>query len=490
MDVIVNVATREGRAYPLCIDLDGTLVPGDTLLETTLLLLHRNPAYLFALLVWACRGRAYLKQQVAQRVEIDAAYWPYRPDVVEYVRREKARGRTIALATASDRRIADAVAAHLGLFGAVLASDGSVNLKGRAKAEALTARYGRRGYVYAGDSRADLPVWESAAAGVVVGRSQAFAERVARLAPIERRLGIGRMRSIAAVTRLMRPHQWVKNLLLLVPLMTAHRLSDPTAVLAEARAIVAVCLASSAVYIFNDLVDIHADRMHPRKRDRPLASGVVNAWLAMPLAALLALTSAIVAWPLPRLFGIGLCTYVAAACLYSLFWKRMPGIDVLALAGLYALRVVLGAAAIDVPASNWLIAFAACLFTSLALLKRFVELDGAARDGRDVGRWRGYDVQHRDAVARMGGVSGALAVVVIGAFAFSSEAGTYYRSPLTLLLLAPLVAVWLWHVWRIAKRGRMRDDPIQFAVRDLSSYAVLVAMIATTEIAALLPSTN
>ncbi|MGE5172136.1 MAG: UbiA family prenyltransferase [Rudaea sp.] len=303
------------------------------------------------------------------------------------------------------------------------------------------------------------------------------------LASVERRSGA----SAQAVLRLMRPHHWVKNLLLFVPLMTAHRLADAGALLAEVRAIVAVCLASSAVYALNDLVDLAADRTHPTKRTRPLASGAVKASLALPIAVVLMLAAALVAAPLPAVFAAALGAYVAGAVAYSLWLKRMRAVDVVVLGGLYALRMQLGAAAIGVPASAWLLSFAVCLFLSLALLKRYVELDAAARDGRDVGRSRGYRVPDRRAILGAGAASGALAVGVLGLYPFGPEAALYYRSPLALVALAPLVALWLVRAWRVALRGAMHDDPILFALRDVPSYGVLVALVVATEAAALLP---
>jgi 4-hydroxybenzoate polyprenyltransferase len=295
--------------------------------------------------------------------------------------------------------------------------------------------------------------------------------------------------SARAVLRLMRPHQWVKNLLLFVPLMTAHRLADAAGVLAEVRAILAACLASSAVYAINDLVDVAADRSHPTKRARPLASGAMDASFALPIAVALMLAAAFVAAPLPAGFAAALGAYVAGAIAYSLWLKRMRGVDVVVLAALYALRLQLGAAAIAVPVSAWLLTFGAFLFLSLALLKRYVELDAAARDGRDVGRWRGYRLPDRHAMVRAGAASGAVAVAVLALFPFGSEAALYYRSPLALAALAPLVAIWLVRAWRIAKHGAMYDDPILFALRDAPSYVVLAAMIAAAQVAALLPRT-
>jgi 4-hydroxybenzoate polyprenyltransferase/phosphoserine phosphatase len=490
-DNAADVASREpthGRCratsgMPLCVDLDGTLPPGDTLLDSALQLLRRNPAYVFVLPLWWSRSRAYMKQEVARRVDIDPAHWPFRPGVLAYLRREHRRGRRIALATASDRRIADAVAAHLGLFGDVLASDGTINLKGRTKASALSRRFGDRGYVYAGDSRADIPVWQAAAAGVVVGNSERLAARVAHVAPIECRLAAEARPTLRMLLRLARPHQWVKSLLLLVPLMTAHRLGDAAAALAEVRAIVAVCLASSAIYVVNDLVDMAADRAHPTKRNRPIACGAISPLLAVPFAACLAAAAVLVARPLPHAFMLLLDVYFAGTIAYSVWLKAVPAVDVLALTSLYGLRVYLGAAAIGVTVSGWLLAFVGFLFLGLALLKRYVEIGGAIRDGRDVGRWRGYLPRHLRRIQRFGIASGLVAAGIVAAYTTSGEAAAYYRTPLVLYGLAPLLALWLVRAWRIAGRGNMHDDPILFALRDAASYAVVVAMLVVTQIA-------
>ncbi len=460
----------------LCVDLDRTLVATDTLIEALVRLLRRNPALVFVLPWWLLRGRAHFKEQVARRANLDAALLPYNPEVLGFLREEQLLGRTIVLATASDRRIASAVAAHLRLFSDVLASDGKLNLKGHAKADALVRHYGAGGYVYVGDSWADLPVWRDSAGAVTVGASPELLARVAQTVPVLRCLGTAPPGVAAALLRLARPHQWVKNLLLLVPLVTAHRAGDASAWLASIEGIAAACLASSAVYAANDVADLPADRAHPIKRARPLASGQLPPRMALLFAGALAGTALLVGARLPAAFGHSLVVYLAGATLYSLWLKRVAYADVAALASLYVLRVQMGAAAIDVPASRWLLGFTGLLFLSLALLKRHIEISEAARSGRDLRPWRGYPPGHATAVARLGFASGAGAVVILAFYVCSREASLYYARPDLLWGLIPLVALWLVRAWRIALRDGMDDDPVAFAVRDAPTYVVLAAI--------------
>ena len=460
----------------LCVDLDRTLVAADTLVEALLRLLRRNPALVLVLPWWLLRGRAHFKEQVARRAALDAALLPYNPEVLAFLRQEQRQGRTLVLATAADRHIAAAVAAHLRLFSVVFASDGKVNLKGQAKADALIQRYGAGGYVYVGDGWADLPVWRDAAGAVIVGGSPELAARVAQFVPDLRYLGATQPGGVGALLRLARPHQWVKNLLLLVPLVTAHRVGDASAWMAAIEGLVAACLASSAVYAANDVADLRADRAHPVKRARPLASGQLQARTALLFAGALTVAALLVGAGLPAAFQYSLVVYLAGTTIYSLWLKRVAYADVIALASLYVLRVQLGAAAIDVPASRWLLGFTGLLFLGLALLKRHVEISEAAGSGRDLRPSRGYPTDQAPVVARLGFASGLGAVAILVFYVGSREAALYYARPDLLWGLLPLVALWLGRAWAMALRGRMDDDPVAFAVRDGVTYAVLAAM--------------
>ena len=283
--------------------------------------------------------------------------------------------------------------------------------------------------------------------------------------------------------RLMRPHHWVKNLLLLVPLMTSHRLADPVAVSNELHAIAAMCLIASAVYIVNDVIDLSSDRLHRTKRWRPIASGEVSIRAAAGLAVALTLAGGLLAAGLPLAFFAWTGTYFVVATLYSLRLKRLPIVDVLALAFLYTVRVLLGAAAIAVPPSAWLLLFVLALFLSLALLKRYVELDEAERRNADVGPGRGYRVSDRRGIGWFGAVSGVVALLIIVLYVGCSGAAMYYSAPSVLWGLVPCLGYWLGRAWLVALRGNMHDDPIVYALRDPISYAVVAAMAGLTYLA-------
>jgi 4-hydroxybenzoate polyprenyltransferase len=288
---------------------------------------------------------------------------------------------------------------------------------------------------------------------------------------------------VSSLVRLMRPHHWVKNLLLLVPLLTSHRFTDGFAIRSEIRAVVAMCLISSAVYIFNDIRDLKSDQLHRTKRLRPLAKGDVSVLCALGLAGTLASFGALVTATLPQTFASWIVVYLTVAVAYSLWLKRLRIIDVLALASLYAVRVLLGAAAITVPLSNWLLLFSLSLFLSLALLKRYIELDDSSRRDANIVPGRGYRLSDNRKIIRLGLLSGGLSALVVVMYASSSGVKVYYSEPRILLGLAPLLALWLSRTWWVAFRGEMHDDPVVYALRDISSYVVVAAMVGLTYLA-------
>ncbi len=277
-----DFATRQ--RVPLCIDLDGTLIQTDLLHESLLLLVRHAPLTLPMIPLWLLRGRATVKQEAARRVPFVAARLPYRQDLLTYLRHEQTLGRRLILVTAADESIARKVQEHLQLFTEVIASDGSVNLKGREKARRLQERFGEKGFDYAGDSPADFAVWRIARRGVVVHDSERFIAKVKNVVPVEatfRKTG----GKVSALFQSCRVYQWTKNVLVFVPVLTAHQLTNPRAMFAAATAFVAFSLVASGVYLFNDMLDLESDRSHPVKSRRALASGRVS----IPLAIIVSL---------------------------------------------------------------------------------------------------------------------------------------------------------------------------------------------------------
>jgi len=457
----------QDAGVPLIVDLDGTLVRTDTLIEALLRLVATRPLLFLTLLPALLQGRAAFKRRVAEAVRLDPAMLVYNDDVLALVREARAAGRQVFLATASDRGVADAVAGHLGLFDGVFASESNINLKGKAKAALLVARFGEAGFDYAGDTEADRPVWRKARRAIMVLPSAKLARRVEAECPDAVALGrqpgtIAQMRIIA---KAMRVHQWAKNVLIFVPVLAAHQATPPT----ELRAVIAFAafsLCASSVYLLNDLVDLPHDRLHPSKRRRPFASGALPLSLAPMLIALTLGGGLLLAAFLPSAFLLMLVIYYACTVSYSFFLKRQMVADVLMLAALYTIRVFAGAAATSIPVSPWLLAFSMFLFFSLAVVKRQSELTLQLRAGRGEISGRGYLLEDLNMLHSMAASSGYMAVLVMALYINSNDVLPLYHSPQALWLLCPVLLFWISRVLMLAHRGRMNDDPVVFALTD------------------------
>jgi 4-hydroxybenzoate polyprenyltransferase/phosphoserine phosphatase len=466
---------------PLVVDLDGTLTPTDTLIESIVRVVKRNPLDVLKFPSWLMNGRATFKGCIASRSGFSAKDLPYRELLVDYIRDEKKRGRQTVLATAANWRIAESVAKHLGLFDHVLASDETVNLKGLRKLAAIQEKVGQR-FVYAGDSADDLPIWTAAEASVLVGTSTRVARAVRSQSPIEREFPNENGRARVWL-KALRIHQWVKNLLLLVPLLTAFAFSDTDKLLAAGLAFLAFSFAASASYLLNDVWDLESDRAHPRKRHRPIASAQIPISIAVTAAASLLVLALVLAATLTRGFLLSLLLYLVVTSAYSWVLKQYVLIDVLTLSVLYTLRILAGSMAIGVETSSWLLAFSVFMFFSLALVKRCSELVFLAQTGQDATRGRDYRAGDLVVLWPLGVGAGLCAVVVFGQFISTPETQARYASPQLLWLVGIGLTYWLARLWVKTARGEMHDDPLVFALRDRGGRLTVLAMITATLIA-------
>lgn len=460
---------------PLVVDLDGTLTPTDTLVESLVKVVKQSPLNLLRLPLWLMRGRAGFKDSVAAHACIFAEHLPYREPLLDYLREEKAKGRKIVLATAAHYTIAEGVAKHLGLFDQVLATESGHNLKGRAKLQAIQGKVGGA-FVYAGDSQADIPIWKAAQAAVLVDVADRTAATVRRDIPIEREFPQERA-GLTVWLRALRVHQWLKNLLLFVPLLTAFSFMDIGKLASMGLAFLAFSFAASATYIVNDLWDLENDRAHPRKRLRPFARaslpilhGLVVAVGALAVAFIMALV-------VSQGFFLMLLLYLVLTSAYSWVLKEYVLIDVLMLSLLYTLRILAGSVAIGIATSSWLLAFSVFMFLSLALVKRCAELVSLGES--DLAATRGRDYRVTDLVVLWPlGVGAALsAVVVFGLFISAPETQERYGTPHLLWLVAIGLIYWLARLWIKTSRGEMHDDPVVYAIRDRGSRVTVFAMI-------------
>jgi 4-hydroxybenzoate polyprenyltransferase/phosphoserine phosphatase len=463
---------------PLCIDLDGTLIRSDLLLESLVLLIKRNPLYVFLIPMWLFRGKAAFKAQVAARVTLNPAALPYDQEFLTWLKSERNTGRSLWLCTGANERLAATVASHLRLFDGVLASSDTLNLTGKAKATQLVGRFGERAFDYCGNERKDLAIWRHARAAIIVSGGVRLERDAARLAQIAKAFP-PRSRPWRAAIRALRPHQWAKNALVMVPLFAAHRAADASSVAAALLALTAFCLCASSVYLLNDLLDLEADRAHPRKSKRPFAAGDLSLLFGLLVAPCLLGATVIIAAFLPAKFWLVLGTYYALTCAYSFFLKGIVLVDALALAGLYTLRIIAGSAAVAVPLSFWLLIFSVFLFLSLAFVKRFAELEALRRRQLLRTAGRGYHVEDLSILQSLGTAAGYLSVLVLALYINSPEIQALYSQPKVIWTLCVLMLYWISRVWMIAQRGLMHDDPVVFALKDRQSVGIgLLAVIA------------
>ena len=468
----------------LAVDLDGTLIASDMLHESFWAALGKNRMLVISALgAFVSGGRAALKERLATGVEIDVALLPYKETVLGELRAAKARGAHVVLATASDRRLADAIANHLGLFDEVLASDGETNLKGAAKADLLVEKFGQGGFAYIGDSSADLTVWENSSEAISIDAPATLRGRIK--APNVRHLeeAGGEGREMEAAFRALRPHQWLKNLLVFIPMMLAHDFTG-SALFAALLAFAAFSLVASSVYVLNDLVDLSADRAHPRKRLRPFASGALplstGLWLAPGLLGAGIILGAVAG---PLFLGILLFYYLCTLA-YSLGLKRVTVIDICMLAGLYTLRVVAGAAATMTVPSVWLLGFSIFFFLALAAVKRQAELVDLVARGDEKAEGRGYLPEDLPLITMMALASGYVSVLVAGLYLTSDAVAMLYSFPSALWGICAVLVYWVSRIVMLTHRRRMHDDPIVFAVTDKVSLFCGVMIVGLVMIAA------
>jgi 4-hydroxybenzoate polyprenyltransferase/phosphoserine phosphatase len=454
---------------PLCVDLDGTLIRSDILIESFLLLIKQKPWIIFLIPLWLLRGRAALKEEIARRVNLDVQTLPWQVELLEFVRREHSNGRPIALATSAHHKFADAIAQHLGIFTAVHSSGEGVNLSGAKKRDLLVHYYGERGFDYVGNSRADIHVWSKARQAIVVNPGAGVLSGAADQCPISHTFQ-DRRPGIKTYAKALRIHQWLKNILIFIPMLGAHELTNPTIWVEGFLAFVSFSLCASSVYLLNDLLDLQADRLHPQKRNRPFASGDLSMIQGMALIPLLLISAfAVAALWLPADFLIVLIGYYLLTLSYSFWIKAVVLLDALLLAGLYTIRIIGGMAATHTQPSFWLLAFSIFLFFSLALVKRYSELLILKQRGQLTTHGRGYHVEDLVMLMGFGVASGFMAVLVSALYINSDKVRALYQHPAFLWLVSPILLYWTSRIWLITHRGGMHDDPVVFAAKDKGS---------------------
>lgn len=475
MTISINSAHK-----PLVVDLDGTLLRSDLLLESGMAFVRYHPLRSYQPLLWLRKGKAKLKENLAQAVKMDVSVLPYDPAIISFIKQEKAKGRYIVLATASHRILADQVAAHLQLFDEVLATENDHNLAAEHKRDCLLERYGEGGFDYVGNSSDDLCIWAVAERAWLVNPS----EKILHQAKAQQNIAdvfYTNTASWRTWLQAMRLHQWLKNLLIFVPLLTAHQLLESTSLVTAATAFILFGLCASSVYLLNDLLDLADDRHHTTKCKRPFASGqlpILHGLLFFP--ALLMVAFLLAAWLVSFQFLLVMLVYYLLTLSYSLVLKRHMAIDVIALAMLYTIRIIAGAAALMLPLTFWILAFSMFIFLSLALVKRYTELnDAVGRGETQQTRGRGYFPDDSLIIASLGSAAGYISVLVLALYIHDQATQQLYAHADLIWLACPVLLFWLTRIWVLAYRGQMHEDPVVFAVKDRVSWLTGVVFLLT-----------
>lgn len=476
-----NLDSRKikARSGNIVVDLDGTLVMTDTLLECFFLFLKYQPHRLLILFIYLFRGKAALKTFLARSIRglINFKTLPYHPPLLSWLRAQKKQGAKIYLATAAHIDIANGVASHLQLFDGIFATQ-KTNLNGNAKRDCLIKVFGKGGYEYIGNSKEDIPVWGSASKVYVANPEFGVLSGVRRTKnPVI--VFEGRSTYFFNLFKLLRLHQWAKNGLIFLPLFAAHRFYDTDLLFGSVVAFLTFGMCASSAYIMNDFFDIQDDRRHRTKYLRPIASGQVSILHACVFMVLLLATSFYIAGLfLPKLYSLTLFIYFMLTLSYSFYIKRVAIFDVITLTVLYIIRVVAGGYAAGLGTTFWMLLFCMFIFLSLAFLKRYTELHSQIKKGQSskiLGR--GYYPTDFELLASLGGASGFISVLVLALYINDPASTSLYRHPEWMWLTCPLLVLWMSRSWLLAHRGEMHDDPVIFALKDKLSQGMTILFI-------------
>jgi 4-hydroxybenzoate polyprenyltransferase len=454
------------KPLPICVDLDGTLLKTDLLCEAIIQLIKRNPFHLFKIFGWRLKGKAFFKSKVAEYIPIKSQFLPYNQKVLNFLEQASKNAHPLFLATGAPKVYAEQIANHLGCFEKVFSSDGSRNLIKANKANSLVDFLGEKGFSYIGNSKDDIPIWKMAKDVYFVNTPMHVQKKVRLFASAS--VIDEQSISLSLILKQLRVYQWAKNFLLFVPLIASHSFSG---FYKASLAFLSFSFLSSAIYVMNDLCDLEADRQHPTKKNRPLASGALPIQFGLLLPLLLLPLSFALAQFLPYRFTGVLLFYLVINIGYNLVLKTRPIIDVLSLSMLYLLRILGGHVVAGVAFSPWLTTFSLFFFLSLALIKRYTECIT-----KETVIGRGYSASDASFISALGITSNAISILVFALYLNSNQVLKVYRSPEYLWIFIPVLFYWINRLWLKASRMQMHDDPVVFALKDRISHYLLVIL--------------
>ncbi|GAB1452046.1 UbiA family prenyltransferase [Draconibacterium sp.] len=460
------------KNIPLVVDLDGTLIHTDLLYEGLVILVKKNPIYIFLCLLWLIKGKIYFKKEIYKRIQIPYNLLPLNNELVYYLKEELLDGRQLILATASLKLNAQEFAETIPIFHRIYGSE-KVNLKGENKLNVLIDEFGEYNFDYIGNSHSDLTIFAKARYSFLVNPSRSLEKKARRISNLKHIWRFYKV-TLKDYIKAIRVYQWIKNLLIFVPLVTSLSFTSTKLFFLATSGFLAFNFVASSGYIINDLLDLNSDRIHPSKKYRPFASGKITILTGLILAIILLLLGILIATQLNFLFSLILLIYLITSLSYSFYLKKIVLYDVFTLALLYSIRVIAGGLVTNIAISFWLIAFSTFLFLSLAFVKRYSELMKINEEKGLLVRGREYEKVDLGLLQIMGIVCGFISVVVFSLYLDSSDVRQLYSKPDTLWLIGFLILFWISRIWIITNRGKMTDDPIVFALKDINSYIIFL----------------
>ncbi|UUM32245.1 UbiA family prenyltransferase [Vibrio japonicus] len=460
---------EDNEFYPLFVDLDGTYTKTDLLFESFIAAFKQNPLILFYSFFWLFKGKSYIKYQLSKHADIDVINLPLNTEFFSFLQTEKSKGRRIYLATASNERYAQEVVNHHKVFDDYISSNQSVNLKGKDKLKKIKEISPR--FLYAGNDAVDFDIFAHAEESVLVNPSY-NAQKKATKFKVDKTFDVSPT-SIKVWFKQLRVHQWLKNLLIFVPLMVSGGFTDINNITTAVYAFFAFSFLASATYILNDLLDLESDRAHSQKKFRPLAAGTISIKNGVLAGFILLLFSFAVSVSLGSQFSIVLLAYLSLTVFYSIKLKQHVAMDVVALALLFTIRILAGAAAIGVVVSFWLLAFSIFIFLSLALVKRCSEIQSMESEGKQRAKGRDYTINDYAILNSFGASSALLSVLMFCFYINNNVLTNQYQHPNILWLIVPALCYWLMRMWIKTHRGEMHHDPIVFSMKDKGSLATI-----------------
>ena len=472
-----NMTHDEFNDKPLCVDLDGTLIKTDSIIETLLIAIKKSPVLILLLPFWLLKGKNYFKNRIVKYGIPDVSIFPYNNEVIELIKKAKSQGRTTVLSTATKEEIATAVGNHTQLFDEVICSTDTFNNRSSNKAEVLINKFGVKGFDYIGNGYSDIAVFEKADKSILISDNKHLIRKVTAL---NSNLDILKTdkNNFKYLLKGMRFYQWTKNVLIFLPLILAHAFTDNKFIFDTLVGFLCFSFTASFIYLVNDLMDLESDRRHTTKSRRPFASGNLSPVLSLSVSFAFLVISIIISFTyLPTEFGLILISYLILTISYSVYLKKITILDIITLSILYSIRIIAGSAITNIALSKWFLAFSLFLFFSLAIIKRYTELSNLLKQNQTKTIGRGYQTDDMTILLSMGTSSGYLSVLIFLFYIFSPDVIKLYREPVLLMPVSIILLFWITRMWFLARRGEMNEDPLVFTSKDKYSYLMLLIAV-------------